>query len=68
MTSPGSSVVTLRFASSGRRYSAATGSSRRFVRNVAASATSAAATSDGCADAQKSFAKIACSRCSPSRA
>ena len=29
---------------------------------------SAAATSDGCADAQKSFAKIACSRCSPSRA
>ena len=35
---------------------------------VAPSASSAAARSDGCADAQKSFAKIACSRCSPSRA
>ena len=37
-------------------------------RSRAPSAMSAAATSDGCADAQKSFAKIACSRCSPSRA
>ena len=35
---------------------------------VAPSASSAAAGSDGCAEAQKSFAKIACSRCSPSRA
>ena len=35
---------------------------------VAPSASSAAAGSDGCADAQRSLPKIACSRCAPSRA
>ena len=34
----------------------------------APSASSAAAGSEGCAEAQKSFAKIACSRCCPARA
>ena len=40
-------------------------SSRRSVRIRAPSASSAAAGSDGCAEAQKSFAKKACSRCCP---
>src|SRR4051812_17687723 len=68
MTSPASSVVVRRSPAVGSRYRSPTGSSRWLVRSVAPSASSAAATSDGCADAQKSFAKIACSRCSPSAA
>src|SRR4051794_26753429 len=59
-------MVVRRSSSLGTRYSSATGNSRRFVRSVAPSASSAAATSEGCAEAQKSLAKIACSRCSPS--
>src|SRR5579862_241206 len=68
MSSPGSSVVVLRSASSGSRYRSASPSSRLVVRTRASSARSAAATSEGCAEAQKSFAKTACSRCSPSAA
>src|SRR3954453_21812343 len=68
ISSSGASVVVLRSSSVGSLYTSATGSSLRLVRTVAPSATSAAATSDGCADAHWSFPKIACSRCAPSLA
>src|SRR5712691_3227463 len=68
MSSPGSTVMISRTFCVGTWYSSSISSSRRFVRSRASSASSAAAMSDGWADAQKSFAKIACSRCSPSRA
>ena len=63
-----SSAVTSRLSSVGSRYRSRTGSSRLVVRIVAPSASRAAAESDGCAEAQRSFPKMACSRCSPRRA
>ena len=68
ISSPGSSVVVERSSAVGSRYSSAIGSSRRSVRIVAPSASSAAAGSDGCAEAQSSLPKNACSRCWPALA
>ena len=69
ISSSASSVVTLavvRGRAGGRARRAEAPAGR--CGCVAPSASSAAAGSDGCAEAQKSFAKIACSRCRPSRA